>query len=259
MASVNAIYAITVRHVRREPVQNAFAYRSYQWFIDPENPPRLPWWLAPFARFRAGDHFGDPEQSIGENVRDYLAAQNIQAEGRISMLSNAAVLGYVFNPLSLFWCHHADGSLACIIAEVHNTYGQRHLYLLGVEDAAQIRVSKEFYVSPFYPVDGEYLMSLPEPEEKVRLSIVLERAAEKPFVATVLGDRLPATPRNIRHMLLDIPLAPLRVSLQIFWQGMKLWSRGLPVQTRPQHAPQPEYQPARQKNQPTAAVQEARK
>lgn len=259
MATLSALYAITVKHVRREPLLNSFAYRSYQWFIDPENPPKLPWWLAPFAQFRSRDHLGSPEKTIGANLRDYLAEHGVAAEGPISMLSNAAVLGYVFNPLSLFWCHHHDGSLACIVAEVHNTYGQRHVYLLGPEASTKARISKEFYVSPFYPVDGEYLMSLPEPTQRAQLSIVLERAEEKPFVATVLGHRIPATRRNISRMLLDIPLAPLRVSVQIFYQGVKLWWRKLPVQTRPQLAPQPEHQSKQPQNQAVETIQEALK
>lgn len=239
MAEVTALYAITVRHVRHEPVHNEFAYRSYQWFVDLDALPILPIWLRPFAAFRSRDHLGDPEQSIAANVRSFLADEGVDALGRITMMANAAVLGYVFNPLSLFWCHRPDGSLAGIVAEVHNTYGQRHLYLIDPDDFGQARVKKEFYVSPFYPVDGEYRMRLPEPDRKARLSIVLERPESKPFVASVSGDRLSASRGNIVRMLMDVPLAPLRVSAQIFWQGIKLWLRRLPVQPRPQAAPQP--------------------
>ncbi|ABY25187.1 conserved hypothetical protein [Renibacterium salmoninarum ATCC 33209] len=259
MAAVSSIYQITVRHVRREPVHNEFSYLSYQWFVDVDDLPVLPWWLAPFAQFRSKDHVGDAGLSITTNVRQYLADQGIESIGKITMLSNAAVLGYVFNPLSLFWCHHEDGSLACVIAEVHNTYGQRHLYLLGPEVSDTARVNKKFYVSPFYPVDGQYRMHLPEPGEKARLSIVLERERSKPFVASVLGNRLPATTRNIGRMLVDIPLAPLRVSVQIFYQGVKLWLRKLPVQTRPKTPPQSQYQPAQQRNNSVAHVEEVLK
>lgn len=257
MAGVSALYAITVRHVRREPVRNEFSYRSYQWFVDPEQLPAIPFWLRPFAQFRAKDHMGDPDRGIGDNLRSYLAGQGIEAAGRITMLSNAAVLGYVFNPLSVFWCHRADGSLACIVAEVHNTYGQRHRYLIQPDDAGQARVRKEFYVSPFYPVDGEYRMSLPEPEESARLAIVLERPEGKPFVASVVGRRLPASNGNIVRILLDIPLAPLRVSIQIFYQGIRLWLRKLPVQPRPTTAPQSEYQRGAGKHVSSRAVEEA--
>ncbi len=79
------------------------------------------------------------------------------------MLSNARSLGYVFNPLSLFWCHDPDGSLRCVIAEVHNTYGGKHCYLITPDDAGRAETEKRFYVSPFYPVDGFYRMSVAEP------------------------------------------------------------------------------------------------
>ena len=79
------------------------------------------------------------------------------------MLAHARVLGYVFNPLTVFWCHRADGALACVVAEVHNTYRQRHAYLLRTDDRGRAQVPKRFYVSPFYPVDGGYRMCLPEP------------------------------------------------------------------------------------------------
>ena len=79
------------------------------------------------------------------------------------MLAHARVLGYVFNPLTVYWCHRPDGTLACVVAEVHNTYRQRHAYLLPADDRGRAEVPKQFYVSPFYPVDGRYRMSLPEP------------------------------------------------------------------------------------------------
>lgn len=256
---MTALYAITVRHIRHEPVRNVFSYRSYQWFVDPEDLPVLPVWLRPFAKFRSKDHMGDPERSLGENIRAYLSQQSIGAVDRITMMTNAAVLGYVFNPLSIFWCHRADGSLACIVAEVHNTYGQRHLYLIRPDDSGQARVRKEFYVSPFYPVDGEYRMSLPEPAESARLAIVLERAEARPFVATVVGRRLPADNGNIVRMVLSIPLAPLRASCQIFYQGVRLWLRKLPIQPRPAMAPQAEHQPRAGKHVPGPALQEKTK
>ena len=98
-----------------------------------------------------------------------------------------AALGYVFNPLSLFWCHDPSGALVCVIAEVHNTYGQRHRYLLRPDDAGRADTEKQFYVSPFYPVDGSYRMSLPEPGDALALTITLHRPGATPFVASVRG------------------------------------------------------------------------
>ena len=91
-------------------------------------------WL---ARFRARDHLGDPRASIRANLDRFLAARGVDlGGGRVTMLAHARVLGYVFNPLTVYWCHRPDGTLACVVAEVHNTYRQRHAYLLPADDGA---------------------------------------------------------------------------------------------------------------------------
>ena len=99
------------------------------------------------------------------------------------MLTNARVFGHVFNPLSVFWCLNDDGSQRCVVAEVHNTYGERHCYLLETDERGGVRTSKEFYVSPFNDLDGEYRMRLPLPDTALALSIVLARDGKAPFVA----------------------------------------------------------------------------
>ena len=106
-AAAPAIYDSLVAHARREPLRNAFSYRSYQWLVDLDALPRLARWLRPLAQFRAADHLGDPRRSIRARTSiDFLAGHGIDlAGGRVLMLANARVLGYVFNPLSVYWCH----------------------------------------------------------------------------------------------------------------------------------------------------------
>ncbi|MEN8582161.1 DUF1365 domain-containing protein [Arthrobacter sp. KBS0703] len=234
-----AIYRTSIRHVRRDPLENAFTYRSYSWFVDLDGLPVLPRWMRPLAGFHAEDHLGDPEASIRENVDCFLAANGEEPDGgKVTMLANARVLGQVFNPISLFWCHGADGALRAVIAEVHNTYGERHCYLLHTDDSGRARADKEFYVSPFNEVDGSYRMTLPEPDGQLAVAVVLERPGRKPFTATMTGVRQAATPRSILAAALAVPLAPLRLVLQIHWQGIKLWARGLPIINRPHHPSQ---------------------
>ena len=239
MTGSSAIYRTSIAHVRRSPLHNAFTYRSYSWYVDVDALPELPRWLSPLAGFSVADHLGDPNGTLRGNVERYLATQGITLDGgRITMLTSARVLGHVFNPLSLFWCHDGAGELRCVVAEVHNTYGERHCYLLETDDAGRATVPKAFYVSPFNDVDGDYRMKLPEPAERLAVSIVLERDGQKPFVATMDGIRRDAAVPNILAAALAVPLAPLRVAAQIRWQGIKLWARRLPIIKRPPHPTQ---------------------
>ncbi|QBJ98542.1 DUF1365 domain-containing protein [Rhodococcus sp. ABRD24] len=231
-----AIYRTVISHVRTAPLRNMFRYRSYSWFVDVDELPRLPRLLGPLAGFASADHLGDLSRTLRENVDAFLAAHGIDLNGgRVVLLANARVFGYVFNPLSVFWCHDADGRQVCVIAEVHNTYGERHCYLLRPDSGGGARAAKEFYVSPFNDVDGEYRMTLPTPDEALRLAISLERPEQPPFVATVVGERRDATPREILRAVLAVPVAPLRVAAQIRWQGIRLWARGLEIRPRPTH------------------------
>ena len=239
MSTDAAIYRTSISHVRRSPLKNAFTYRSYSWFVDVDRLPRLPRLLRPLAVFRAGDHLGDPDASIRSNVERYLRTQGMEPDGgAIHMLTSARVFGYVFNPLTLFWCYRSSGELACVVAEVHNTYGERHCYLLRTDPAGRASVPKAFYVSPFNDLDGQYRMKLPAPGDRLAVSIVLEREGHRPFVATMDGRRHPATLRNVLAAALAVPAAPLLVSTLIRVQGITLWARRLPVVARPQHTSQ---------------------
>ena len=239
MSAGAVIYRTSIAHVRESPLKNRFTYRSYSWFVDVDNLPLLPRLLRPLAVFSAGDHLGDPAESIRTNVERYLRTQGMEPDGgAIRMLTSARVFGHVFNPLSLFWCYRSTGELDCVIAEVHNTYGERHCYLLRTDASGRASVPKAFYVSPFNDVDGQYRMKLPAPDERLAVSIVLEREGQRPFVATMDGRRRPATIKNILAAAVAVPAAPLLVSALIRVQGIKLWARRLPVVTRPHHTSQ---------------------
>ena len=233
------LYDCTITHARTAPLRNAFTYRSYQWLVDLDQLPRLGPGLRLLARFDARDHLGDPRRGIRENVDRFLQARGVDlGGGRVMMLAHARVLGYVFNPLTVYWCHRADNTLACVVAEVHNTYGQRHAYLLHTDERGRAQVPKEFYVSPFYPVDGQYQMSLPEPGRRLALSIVLGRPDGHSFAASVHGRGVPATAQALISAASRHPWSTAAVTARIRWQGIKLYLRGLRVTPRPAHLPQ---------------------
>jgi DUF1365 family protein len=223
-----------LRHVRTAPLRHAFTYRTYLWLVDLDRLPRLSALARPLAGFVARDHLGDPSLTIRANVDALLAERGIDlAGGRVIMLAHARVFGYVFNPLTLYWCHFPDGSLACVVAEVHNTYGGRHCYLLEVDERARAHTDKKLYVSPFNPVDGSYHMHLPVPDDKLSVTISLHRAGQPPFVASLRGERRPLTTGALLRAALRHPLSTLAVSARIRRHGVHLFMRGLPVQPRP--------------------------
>ena len=239
-AGTPAIYEVDIAHVRSEPVRHDVRHRSYQWFVDLDDLPSY----GALARFESRDHLGDPARSLRENLDAYLADNGIDLRGgRITMLTNARSFGYVFNPLSLFWCHDPAGDLVCVVAEVHNTYTQRHRYLLRTDDAGRADTAKEFYVSPFYPVDGNYRMSLPEPGDRLAVTITLHRPGARPFTASVRGVRRPATRRAALTTALRHPFETWRVRALITAHGIRLWRKGLPVQPRPSHPCDTSVQP----------------
>jgi len=229
-----ALYDVDIAHVRAEPVRHEVNHHSYQWFVDLDDLPQLPRGLGWLARFDARDHFGDPRRSIRANVEVFLAAHGVDLRGgSITMLTNARSLGYVFNPLSLFWCHDPSGALVCVVAEVRNTYGGRHCYLLRTDDSGRADTEKMFYVSPFYPVDGFYRMSVPEPGAHLALTITLHRPGGRPFTASVRGVRRAATLRTVLGTVLRRPIETWLVRALITKHGIALWRKGLPVVARP--------------------------
>jgi uncharacterized protein len=228
-------YRTTIRHSRTERVHHAFRYRHLMWLVDldhvPEPHRHLGSWL---PQFLTRDHFGDPRGTLRTNVEQYLAGNGIELDGgRILMLTNPRSLGYAFNPITVFWCYASDGSLRTIIAEVHNTFGERHCYLVDPE-ANAANVDKDFYVSPFFPVDGTYDMRFGQPEDEVHIAITLRRGpTNAPVFTATLHGRRGRTPRSFELAALRHPAASVRVIALIHWQAIQLWFRRLPIVSRP--------------------------
>jgi uncharacterized protein len=229
------IYATSIYHVRTTPVAHRFRHRSHTWLVDLDDLPRLGA-LAPLARFEPRDHLGSPGRTLRSNLEQFLATRDVDLRGgRILMLAMPRVLGTVFNPITVYWCYAADGALACNVVEVHNTYGDRHAYLVRAGGSGHAEVDKALYVSPFNDVSGRYRLTIPVPGRTLRVQVVLDRPGQEPFVAGLSGLALPVHARTILKLALAQPLEPLVVSARIRWHGIHLWLRRLPVQPRPSH------------------------
>ena len=216
-----------------------FTNSVYQWLVDLDDLPRMGRPLRSFSSFLAADHIGDPRASIRDNVERFCLAQGTDVSGhRILMLANARVFGHTFDPLSVFWVLSPDTVLTCLIAEVHNTYGERHAYLLTPDAAGRAQIDKTFYVSPFLAVDGGYDLQFRLGPDVVSSSVILRQGGEPVFSATFRGTPLPATSRRLTKLLIKMPFLTHRISLLIRIQGVWLWLRRLPVVPRPPHPPQ---------------------
>lgn len=229
-----ALYRTRITHLRRAPVHHYFEHRGYSWYVDLDDMPQLPRWLRPLARFDPRDHLdGGPNDSLRQRIDAFLSERGIDLNGgTITALMQARVFGYVFNPLSLYWCHDADGVLRHVVAEVHNTYGERHAYLLPPDHVRPAMVRKKLYVSPFNAVDGYYLVRAPKPDDELDVTISLHRDDQPAFVATLRGARRRASIGEILRLQLIAPLAPLMGALGIRVQGITLWLRRVPVVPR---------------------------
>ncbi|WP_341256920.1 MULTISPECIES: DUF1365 domain-containing protein [Gordonia] len=232
------IVPVRISHVRRSPVDHRFTHRSLQWLVDLDELPRLPFGVRGLARFAAADHFAretGPHESLRAKLDDAVRALGVPAPtGRVTALLSPRVAGYTFNPLSVYWCHDRAGRLEYVVAEVHNTYGGRHCYVVRTDEGGRATVAKDFYVSPFNDVDGDYRLRLPEPtaDGRVSVAVVLERPGMPPFTATMTGRARPATVPAVLMANLTTPFAPWMVAARIRIHGIRLWAAGLPIVPR---------------------------
>jgi DUF1365 family protein len=221
-------YDTTIRHTRRLPFRRSFTHRSRTWLVDLDHLPDH----GVLGRFEARDHLGDPGATIKANVEHFLALNGVEPDGgRIVMAANARALGYCFNPISVFWCHRRTGELAGVVVEVHNTYGDRHAYLVHPDEQGRARTEKQMYVSPFHGTDGHYEIAVPRPGDRLHVSVTLHSDDGAVFSASL--DGAPTTTSPLR----SAPAA-LRGSLLIHAHGTWLWARRLGIRPRPHHTRQ---------------------
>ena len=222
------VFETTIRHTRRTPFQRSFTHRSHTWLVDLDDlPDHRP---LGFARgtFEARDHLGTPDLSIRDNVTAFLRRHGVEADGRILMAAQPRAFGYCFNPISVFWCFSAAGAPVATVVEVHNTYGDRHAYLVHPDEQGRARTDKAMYVSPFHGTDGHYELAVPVPSQRLQIAVTLHSDDGAVFSASLDGQRTDANP-------LRAAPAALRGSVLIRAHGIWLWLRRLPIRPRPAH------------------------
>jgi uncharacterized protein len=228
-----------VRHTRVRPKRYQLEHDVFYFALDLDELDRLRsfGWLVGRNRralfeLRDADHLKPPASDLATDFRRHLARSGIDLTGgRVTLVTNLRTLGYVFNPASFWLCRDREDRLVAVVVEVHNTYGERHLYTLRAERGGATfgaQMEKDFYVSPFIGPDGRYRVTLRDTPRGLAIGIN-EREAGEPLLATSLNlARLPLTRRALLRLLLRNPLVTYKTIAFIHLHALRLWLRGIP-------------------------------
>ncbi len=241
------LYVGQVLHARLRPRAHRFTYRVFTLLADLDQLPAIGRRLRLFSvdrpnllAFWQADHGPRDGSPLRPWVERQLAAHGLASAGhRILVLAMPRLLGYVFNPISVYYCHDAAGRLGALIYEVKNTFGEQHSYVLPAPSAATpggwLRQScaKAFYVSPFIEPDARYRFHLQPPGERLRLIIQESHAAQPLLLATLTGTRRPCTDWQLLKAAFRWPFMTHKVIAAIHWEALWLWLKRIPLQPRP--------------------------
>lgn len=246
MTVAGALYRTSVMHRRMDATRYRFDYRVFGLLVDVDRLDDLDRGLRLFSHNRPNllaIHDRDHGPKDGTPLRPWVDAllrrHGIdQAGGRVELFCMPRVLGYVFNPLSLFYCRDADDRLIAILCEVRNTFGEWHGYLLhdGGRPLAfplRHRAAKVFHVSPFLPPAGTYRFRFSAPEEHLAVGIRYELDGRPVLAATQTGSRRRLTDAEILRATARMPLMTFKVMAAIHWQAARLWLRGAAFYRKP--------------------------
>jgi len=231
-------------HGRKGSTENAFRYSIDYVMLDAEAKPKTPWLFSRnkgnVASLQDSDHGGAPGEGRGAAwARDVLEAHQVRSRGRLMLLAQPRFLGHVFNPVSFWICRDDDDAVRVIIAEVNNTYGDRHSYLCHRDDLAPITAQdkmsaqKIFYVSPFQRVEGSYEFRFDLRPDRIGIWIDFT-GGNGGVIATLVGPRKPLTTVGLLRACLRRPFGSRRVLTLIHWQALKLWWKGAKFRSRPE-------------------------
>lgn len=231
--AVPAIVPGEVMHRRRVERGDHFSYASLHWLVDIDDLPtvrigRTRYDLDPMDHLRGNGFRRDLDEVLIE------AGQPALEDDRVLLFAQPRVAGKVFDPLSVLWVYDALGDVRVMVLEVHNTYGERHVYVLpGAQQ--RHRVDKDFYVSPFNDLSGEYRVRWSLDDDALRVTVNLHRDGALVLAATVGGPLEALTTASMRRALRRVPGRSWRVPALIRWRGILLWARRLKVQRRPEN------------------------
>jgi len=242
----SALYRGRVRHTRLEPFHHGFEYRVYYCLFDIDELDALDARLRLFSLrrfnlygFDPRDHGPADERPLRPWAEGLLRQAGIEpGSGRIELLAFPRVLGYVFNPISIWYCYDGDGDLSAVLHEVRNTFGDRHVYVVPIAGDESLRhgFRKELHVSPFNPMDQTYQFTISKPGNRLLVSIDQSDASGRLFRAGLHLTRMEMSDGQLLGLFLTHPLLTLKVTLGIHWQAIRLWLKGATYHDRPEPA-----------------------
>ncbi|MDQ0395804.1 DUF1365 domain-containing protein [Labrys monachus] len=241
----SALYDGWVKHRRLRPAVHRLRYRVLSVLLDLDEIDALARSSRLFSRnrfnlfsFHDADYGDGTAPGLRSQIASHLAAAGLaDAGGAIRVWTMPRILGCAFNPLSVFFCHRADGTLAAVLYEVNNTFGQRHAYLIPAapEAGGVVRqaVAKDFYVSPFMDMALDYAFRLSLPARRLALTITVGDGGGPLLVATHAASRVEWSDGALLRAFLGHPLQMVRVLGGIHWEALRLWIKGMRTRPRP--------------------------
>ena len=234
----SCIYNGSVIHKRFKPKEHFFKYKVFSLFIDLSELEELNKNLKFFSlnrfnliSFYEKDHGDRDGSSLFNWVKLYLTINNVSTENiKIKLLCYPRILGYVFNPLSIFFIYNKDEKLISILYEVKNTFSEQHTYVFKVESENKLiqnNCSKKFHVSPFIEMNCNYFFTILNPGENLSVKIDQYDQEGKILFASQDGKRLDLTTKNLMISYLKHPLMTLKIISAIHFEAFKLWIKGI--------------------------------
>lgn len=237
-----ALYRGRVSHARTAPRSHAFSYATYMLALNLDELRQQRWMpvlgierAAPMS-FRRRDYRGDPARPLGETIReDVQRALGFRPDGPIVLLTHVRVLGFVFNPVSFYYCFDARDQLVAVVAEITNTpWRERHAYVLRARDGrVEASFPKGFHVSPFMPMDQVYSWAISALGERLSIDMSSTQDGARVFAARLVMDRVPLTRWALIKAAAAVPLIGLKVSFDIYWQALRLALKRVPFFSHP--------------------------
>ena len=247
----SGFYAGRVRHTRTRPIGHRFDYRHLLVALDLDELPQLfrGRWLWSSERFnlasyRRSDHCGDPSQPLRASVLRLVEERTGSApKGRVVLLTQLRHFGYVFNPVSFYFCFDVHERVDAIVAEINNTpWGEQHCYVLRARDAERcndggkllrFRFNKDFHISPFFPMTLEYQWAFSDLGDELRISMQNIEHGQVVFSTDTLLRRRAWSGANAARALITYPLMSFKTIAAIYWQALRLRLKGAPFYAHP--------------------------